>query len=254
MLGRNQWRFFSLGSAIALGITAFALSGCNGSQSSPPPKLLASIQITPANPSVAAGSTQQFTAMGTFSDGSTEDVTTLVVWSSSDTTRATISRSGLAMAAAIGRPQIMATSGAINSSTRLIIVRASTAAVARFAYVADNVDGMISAYTVNPGTGQLRHNGYVFTGKQPLALTVEPHGKFVYAANSVDNTISAFSIDPASGTLTPLAGTPVAAGLAPGALLVDPSGSFAYVVNSGSGNVSAFAIDAGTGALAAIAA
>jgi 6-phosphogluconolactonase (cycloisomerase 2 family) len=253
MLGRNRCGFFSLEIAAALGITALVLSGCNGSQSSPPVKTLTSIEITPANPSVAAGSTQQFAASGTFSDGSTSDVTTSVGWSSSDTGLATINGSGLAMAAAIGRPQIIATSGAISSSTRLIIVGAATLTVARFAYVAGNVDGTISAFTANPGTGQLRHNGYSFAGQQPLALTVEPRGKFTYAANSGDNTISEFSIDPASGELTALTGSPTATENAPLSLVVDPSGSFAYVANSGSGNVSAFTIDPGSGALAAIA-
>jgi hypothetical protein len=84
--------------------------------------------------------------MGTFSDGSTSDVTASVSWSSSDTTRATISSSGLAVAAAIGRPQITAKSGTVSGSTRLIIVTGATATLARFAYVADNVDGIISAY------------------------------------------------------------------------------------------------------------
>src|SRR5207237_101517 len=139
MLEQSRWRFISLWFVLELGIAALALSGCNGSQSSP--STLTSIQITPANPSVASGSTQQFAARGAFSDGSTADVTASVGWSSSDTTRATISSSGLATAAAIGRPQIIATSGAVTSSTRLIIVRAATPTVARFAYVAGNVDG-----------------------------------------------------------------------------------------------------------------
>src|SRR5262249_2472496 len=134
-------------------------SGC-GSQSSsppppPPPKTLTAIQITPVNPSVAAGSTQQFSATGPFSDGSVGDATNSVSWTSSENALATISSSGLAAAAAIGRPQISATSGAVSSSTRLIIVSAATATVSRFAYVTGNVDGTISEFTVNPTTGQL---------------------------------------------------------------------------------------------------
>ena len=37
--------------------------------------MLASIAVTPANPSILAGATQQFTAMGTYSDGSTQNLT-----------------------------------------------------------------------------------------------------------------------------------------------------------------------------------
>jgi len=46
---------------------------------------LSSIAITPASPSVAAGSNVQLTATGTFSDGSTLDITVYVAWTSSDT-------------------------------------------------------------------------------------------------------------------------------------------------------------------------
>ncbi len=51
---------------------------------------LASIAVTPVNPSVAKGRTQQFTATGTFSDQSTRDLTDEVAWTSSDLTVATI--------------------------------------------------------------------------------------------------------------------------------------------------------------------
>src|SRR5713226_3035980 len=44
---------------------------------------LSSIVITPANSTVALGSTQQFTATGHFSDGSTQDITITTHFSSS---------------------------------------------------------------------------------------------------------------------------------------------------------------------------
>ncbi len=71
---------------------------------------------------------------------------------------------------------------------------------------------------------------------------------FAYVANSGSNNVSAFAVD-AGGALTPLAGSPVAAGSNPMALAADPSGQFLFVANSGSGNVSAFLIDAASGAL-----
>src|SRR6266545_288078 len=41
---------------------------------------LTSIAVTPANPSIAAGANQQFSATGTFSDAETADLTTFVTW------------------------------------------------------------------------------------------------------------------------------------------------------------------------------
>ena len=43
---------------------------------------LSSIAVTPANPTIAKGLTQQFTATGTFSDGTTQDLTSPVTWAS----------------------------------------------------------------------------------------------------------------------------------------------------------------------------
>jgi uncharacterized protein YjdB len=62
------------------------IAGC-GDASLP---YLTSIAVLPANPSVAAGLTQQFTATGTFSNKTTEDLTALVTWSSSNLPVATI--------------------------------------------------------------------------------------------------------------------------------------------------------------------
>ena len=51
------------------------------------PAVLQSIAVTPANPSVPEGRTEQFTATGTFSDNSTEDLTSQVTWASATTVR-----------------------------------------------------------------------------------------------------------------------------------------------------------------------
>ena len=63
---------------------------------------LESITVTNADSddSVSEGDTEQFTATGNNSDGSTDDLTSLVTWSASDNTVATINSSGLATIAA----------------------------------------------------------------------------------------------------------------------------------------------------------
>ncbi|MHC4913755.1 MAG: Ig-like domain-containing protein, partial [Planctomycetota bacterium] len=67
---------------------------------------LTSITVTPANPSIALLGTQQFTATGYYSDGTTEDLTTEVVWSSDDisiaTTSNTLGTEGLATSKTMG--------------------------------------------------------------------------------------------------------------------------------------------------------
>ena len=44
---------------------------------------LVSIAVTPANATNLVGATQQFTATGTYSDGSTQNITSQATWTSS---------------------------------------------------------------------------------------------------------------------------------------------------------------------------
>ena len=91
---------------------------------------LVSIAVTPANPSIKAGATQQFTATGTFSDNSTQNLTGSVTWSSATTGVATITTGGLATAVAAGTSTIKAASGAISGSTTLTVTVATLVSIA----------------------------------------------------------------------------------------------------------------------------
>jgi hypothetical protein len=82
---------------------------------------LTSISVTPANPSIAAGTTQQFTATGRFSNGSTQNLTPYVTWSSSAQSVATIAAGGLAAAVTTGSSSIGATIGGVAGSTTLTV-------------------------------------------------------------------------------------------------------------------------------------
>ncbi len=89
---------------------------------------LASLSVMPVDPSVTAGSTEQFSATGTFSDSTTQVVTSVVTWSSSSTSVATISNipgsNGLASALTIGSSLITALSGSVSNSTTLTVAAA----------------------------------------------------------------------------------------------------------------------------------
>ena len=105
-------------------LCAFSYPAAAGSQT-PAVSVLTSILITPANPSVSAGMTQQFKATGTFSGGTTRDVTASVTWTSSKTAVATIgsigSVRGLATAVTAGTTTIKAVHGTIKATTILTV-------------------------------------------------------------------------------------------------------------------------------------
>jgi hypothetical protein len=86
---------------------------------------LVSIAITPANATVTRGATRQFTATGTFSAGSAQDLTAQVTWASDPIAIATISNAagsrGLATGVATGRATIRALFQGIPGSTSLTV-------------------------------------------------------------------------------------------------------------------------------------
>jgi urocanate hydratase len=95
---------------------------------------LSSIQVTPANASIANGRTQQYTATGTYSDGSTLDLTTAVTWASTAHAVATISNNtgtqGLASSAGLGPTTISATMSGVSGSTTLTVTAAVLVSIA----------------------------------------------------------------------------------------------------------------------------
>ena len=82
---------------------------------------LKSITVTPTNPSIASGTTQQFVATGQFSNGNSANLTNSVNWGSSAPGVASISTTGLASAIGAGQTVIKATSGTTSGSTTLTV-------------------------------------------------------------------------------------------------------------------------------------
>jgi predicted extracellular nuclease len=98
------------------------------------PAVLVSIAVTPGNPSISVGNTQQFTATGTYSDTTTQNLTTSAIWASATPATATISNAGgsegLATALANGSSSITATVGAISGNATLTVTAATLVSIA----------------------------------------------------------------------------------------------------------------------------
>jgi uncharacterized protein YjdB len=82
---------------------------------------LTSISVTPQDPSAVQGATQQFTSIGNYADGTSWDITSQVVWRTSNISVATVDSDGLATAIAPGTATITATSGNISGSADLTV-------------------------------------------------------------------------------------------------------------------------------------
>jgi trimeric autotransporter adhesin len=94
---------------------------------------LRSITITPSSPQIGLKTTFQFTAIGTFSDHSTQDLTNSVTWSSSVKTVATVSNGaktkGLATAVGAGQTAVTAYFAGVSDSTTLTVFNASLVSI-----------------------------------------------------------------------------------------------------------------------------
>src|SRR5207245_1851843 len=107
-----------LATSLAQGITTISasLGSLTGSTIlTVTPSTLTSIAVTPANnPSIGLGLSQQFTAIGTYTNGSTQDLTSTVNWSTSSTAVATINSAGLATSIAQGSTAIVGLLGSVS--------------------------------------------------------------------------------------------------------------------------------------------
>lgn len=108
------------------GITATVGSvGSNSATLTVTAATLVSLAVTPANTSLALGTPQQYTATGTYTDNSTQDLSASVTWSRTNGTgSASISGSGMVTTAggSQGTVTISASSGAINGQTGLTVL------------------------------------------------------------------------------------------------------------------------------------
>jgi hypothetical protein len=135
-----------------------------------PPPTLTSIAVTPANPTLTVGGTQQFTATGTYSDSSTLDVSNQVTWASSNTAAATITAAGKATGAGTGTTTVSATLASVSGSTSLT-VSPGPLSITTTALPAGTVGATYSA-TLAASGGTPPYAWSIASGALPAGLTV----------------------------------------------------------------------------------
>jgi hypothetical protein len=186
-------------------------------------RVLVSVAVTPANPFIAPGTTQQFTATGTYSDGSTQNLTRIATWSSSAPGVATISTAGLASTVGTGQTTIESALGAINGSTTLTVRTLTVGGFTltgsmnspRYYHTAILLnDGMVliagghdssvyltSAELYNPVTGAFTPTGSLKTARDCATATLLNNGMVLIAGGAGGATAELYN--PATGTFTP---------------------------------------------------
>ncbi len=211
--------------------------GCgSGSHSSSPS--LTSIQISPSTAAVRLGGSQQYTAMGTFKDGSSQDVTSTVSWSSSQPSAVFINnqngRNGFATGIGAGTSTITASQANVQASATLTVSNPTP----RFAYVSpaqhgpeigiytEGADGLLTPVTGSP---------IQLTGLNDM--TIDPGGKFLFTAERAPSfvpqvSLKTYAVDHTSGTFSPPALSSLCCNNGFYDLLLSPSEQILHVVGN----------------------
>lgn len=206
---------------------------------------LVSIAVTPPGPSVAVGLTQQFTATGTFNDGSTADLTSTATWASSNTNAATIASGGLATGVATGTTQITAAQYGVTSNMDTLTVTSATSTGLSITAVPSSLNIAIG-------------NTATFTAVETLSngMTQPPTGTVVWTSGttttativtSASNSATATALGLAAGTsvISATEGSLTTAN-PPTLTVVTGTTHDAFVSNSGDGTIGWYTVTAAT--------
>ena len=164
-----------------------------------PAVTLTSVAVTPATAMLAVAATEQLTVTGTYSDGSTKDLTNSSTFAASPSGVVSVSNSGLVTGVAAGTAMITATSGG-KSGTASVTVPAPVTLT--------SITVSPSTASVNLGaTQQLIVTGHYSDGSQ---ATLPASGQSFVSSNSTAATVSAgglvsvasFSSTPVTITVT----------------------------------------------------
>jgi N-acetylneuraminic acid mutarotase len=153
---------------------------------------LVSIVVAPANPSIVNGLTEQFAATGTYTDNSTQNLTTQVTWASNNTGVATTSNvggsQGLASSEAAGSTTISATSGSIAGSTTLTVTPAMYSIGGSISGLSANglalTDNGGNTLSVNSGATSFTFSTQLASGTMyAVAVSTQPTGQTCTVSN-----------------------------------------------------------------------
>ena len=203
------------------------------------PRVLTSIDVTPdSGATIDPGQTQQFTAVGTFNDQSTEDLTNTVSWQSSAPGVATIDITGLATGVGGGTTLITASDDGVTSNAASfdVVVPVDVVTILSAEYKADRKEFKVRATSSQQpdavltvvGFGQMTFKKNKYELKiRPLAPELVPPSVTVESSLGGSATAAVIGAPAPPAALVSINVTPLAPSVAVGlTLLFTATGTF----------------------------
>jgi hypothetical protein len=172
---------------------------------------LASINVTPPAPQVGAGGTTQLTAIGTYTDGSTKDLTPTATWVSSAPSVAAVSAGqvscsasatagGSATISAAGPTATGTTSGSTTVTCLAPVLKAITIAPTQLTLPTGGTAQLAATGNFSSGPAQVITNAVQWSSSVPSVATVSATGLVTCNAGATMNGSS--TITAASGSIS----------------------------------------------------
>lgn len=224
------------------------------------------VDLTPANPSIAADGTQQFTLSVTFVDGTTNhENPNNTTWTTDNAAVATIDKAGIATGIAAGTATIGGSFQGNHAHTVLTVTNLKPGIAVRGDSRSLHVTNLNTGLEMTFAANKLSDTVTVASGSEsenvaaaeisvrpehgPAWIAVDPSGNFLYVVNHTSESVSVFAIDWKNGALKAAAGSPIPAGVKPWSVAVDPDGAGLAVSHFEGAGISRFRINPVTGAL-----
>lgn len=170
-------------SSVTVGSTAIigALNGISASsQITVAPAALVSIVVQGQNTALSLGTSEQLSALGTYTDSSTENLSSAVRWTSSSPGTINTSASGLATARAIGSASIIASLNGISGATNLNVATAALVSImvtAAHSSLPLGTTGQLTATgTYTDGSKNDLTHSATWTSSSPAVMTISSPG------------------------------------------------------------------------------
>jgi len=223
------------------------------------------VKLTPANPTIGIGSTQQFVLTATYVGGQTANETTNdSTYSSDNKAVATVNTVGLATGISAGTANILASYHGNNTKTLVTVtvpsgVGSSVQGDSRVLQVSNLRTGQRMTFAANgladslvisrDGDSRVSAEISVLPERGPGWLAIDPSANYLYVLNQTSASISAFVVNWKTGELEPVVSSPFSTGAKPWSVEVDPDGAGLSVSHLEDSAISRFRIDPETGAL-----